>query len=162
MGVRDCLGGRVIRAHASAHGTADMRVKPGDTKRARPPRRARADVRSTVRHAMPAALSGLSIGAAAIIVLALYRLVTGHGVAVASLYFHSDMAGLDGATTAACGALALMIHRNRALADDVERLELRLEDFSDRAWEIKEAEERAKSFLEAQGDMVMGRDGRGR
>jgi PAS domain S-box-containing protein len=111
---------------------------------------------------MPAALSGLAIAAAAIIVLALYRLVTDHGVSDASLYFHSDMAVLTGATIAACGALALMIRRNRALADDIERLELRVEDFSDRAWEIKEAEERAKSFLEAQGDMIVRRDGSGR
>src|SRR5262249_57110589 len=44
----------------------------------------------------------------------------------------------------------------------IERLELRLEEFSDRAWEIKEAEERAKSFLEAQGDVIVRRDRSGR
>ncbi|HLH88162.1 MAG TPA: ATP-binding protein [Xanthobacteraceae bacterium] len=139
-----------------------MRVKPGDIKRARPRRRAGTDLRQTIRHAMPAALSGLTIAGAAIVVLALYRLVAGHGVNVASLYFQSDMAVLTGATIAACGALALMIRRNRMLADDIERLELRVEDFSDRAWEIKEAEERAKSFLEAQGDMIVRRDAGGR
>ena len=139
-----------------------MRVNPGGTRNARPRRRARADLRLTLRRAMPAALSGLAIAAAAIIVLALYRLVANHGASIASLYFNSDMAVLTGATIAACGALALMISRNRALADDVEQLELRLEDFSDRAWEIKEAEERAKSFLEAQGDMIVRRDPGGR
>ncbi|HEY4922289.1 MAG TPA: ATP-binding protein [Xanthobacteraceae bacterium] len=139
-----------------------MRVDPGHTDNARLRKRAKVDLRLRIRHALPAALAGLAIAGAAVTVLALYRLVADHGVRVANLYFHSDMALLTGATIAACGALALMIRRNRALADDVERLELRAEEFSDRAWEIKEAEERAKSFLEAQGDVIVRRDAGGR
>jgi len=139
-----------------------MRVDPGDTDKARSRKRAKADLHLTIRRAVPAAVAGLAIAGAAVTVLALYRLVADHGTRVASLYFHSDMALLTGATIAACGALALMIRRNRMLADDIERLELRLEDFSDRAWEIKEAEERAKSFLEAQGDVIVRRDAGGR
>ena len=34
-----------------------------------------------------------------------------------------------------------------------------VEDLNDRNWELKEAEERAKSFLEAQGDVIVRRDG---
>ena len=34
-----------------------------------------------------------------------------------------------------------------------------VEDLADRNWELKEAEERAKSFLEAQGDVIVRRDG---
>jgi PAS domain S-box-containing protein len=37
----------------------------------------------------------------------------------------------------------------------------RAEDLSDRNWELKEAEERAKSFLETQGDVIVRRDGDG-
>src|SRR6185437_13610653 len=95
-------------------------------------------------------------------VLTLYSLVANNGVRIANLYFHSDMALLTGATIAACGALALLIRRNHALTEEIERLEVRVEDFSDRAWEINEAEERAKSFLEAQGDVIVRRDSQGR
>jgi len=106
-------------------------------------------------------LSAAAVGSA-LVVLALYRLVADHGMRFASLYFHADMALLTGATIAACGALALMVRRNRDQRDAIEALELRLEEFSDRAWQIKEAEERAKSFLEAQGDVIVRRDRAGR
>src|SRR4249919_807379 len=45
------------------------------------------------------------------------------------------------------GALALVARRNRALAADVARLEERVEELSDRNWELREAEgaNRAKS-----------------
>ena len=111
---------------------------------------------------LPILIAVAAIAGSALAVLALYRLVGDHGMRVASLYFHSDMALLTGATIAACGALALMIRRNRAQRDEIERLELRFEDLSDRAWEVKEAEERAKSFLEAQGDVIVRRDRAGR
>jgi PAS domain S-box-containing protein len=108
-----------------------------------------------------------AIAGSALLVLALYGLVADDGMRVASLYFHADMfhadlALLAGATIAACGALALTIRRNRAQRHEIERLELQLEDFSDRAWEVKEAEERVKSFLEAQGDVIVRRDRSGR
>src|SRR6185436_16093963 len=35
------------------------------------------------------------------------------------------------------------------------------EDLSDRNWELKESEERARCFLEAQGDVIVRRDGEG-
>jgi PAS domain S-box-containing protein len=120
------------------------------------------DLHGVARRAVPAAMAAAAIAGSVLTVMALYRLVADHGAQAASLYFHSDMALLTGATIAACGALALMIRRNRAQRDEIERLEMRLEDFSDRAWEIKEAEERAKSFLEAQGDVIVRRDGNGR
>ncbi len=139
-----------------------MRVDSDDSDGARPRMRLAAHLHPTLRDALPAALAGLGIAVAAVIVLALYRVVTEHGGGTAGLYFHSDMALLTGATIAACGALALMIRRTRMLRDENERLELRVEDFSDRTWEIKEAEERAKSFLEAQGDLIVRRDEHGR
>jgi PAS domain S-box-containing protein len=107
-------------------------------------------------------LAAATIAGSALAVLALYRLVADHGLRIASLYFQADMALLTGATIAACGALALMIRRNRDRRNEIDRLEQRLEEFADRAWEVKEAEERVKSFLEAQGDVIVRRDRTGR
>jgi signal transduction histidine kinase/CheY-like chemotaxis protein len=108
-----------------------------------------------------AALSGATIAGSTLTVLALYGLVANQGSREAGLYFHSDVALLTGATIAACGALALMIRRNRTQRDEIEQLEARVETLSDRTWEIKEAEERAKSFLEAQGDVIVRRNAAG-
>jgi signal transduction histidine kinase/CheY-like chemotaxis protein len=44
---------------------------------------------------------------------------------------------------------------------ELRRLEAHLEEASDRNWEISEAQERAKSFFEAQGDVIVRRDGGG-
>jgi PAS domain S-box-containing protein len=41
-------------------------------------------------------------------------------------------------------------------------LEAQLEDLRDRNWELREAEERARSLLEAQGDLILRRDAQGR
>jgi PAS domain S-box-containing protein len=43
----------------------------------------------------------------------------------------------------------------------VQRLEQRGEELADRNWELKETEERARSFLEAQGDFILRRDSAG-
>jgi len=67
-----------------------------------------------------------------------------------------------GLTVAALGALALVMRRIQNLRAEKRRLEERTEALSDRNWELKEAEERARSFLEAQGDVIVRRDGDGR
>ncbi len=59
---------------------------------------------------------------------------------------------------AACGALALLSRRNRQLAAENRRLEERVEELADRTFELKEAEERTRSLLEAQGDVIVRRD----
>src|SRR5262245_50281696 len=56
--------------------------------------------------------------------------------------------------SASCGVIAILIVRNRMMKSDVRELETRVEDLSDRNWELKEAEERAKAFLDAQGDVI--------
>ena len=48
---------------------------------------------------------------------------------------------------AACGALAPLIQRNRALRAEVAQFEARIEDLSDRNWELKDAAERSRGFL---------------
>jgi PAS domain S-box-containing protein len=67
-----------------------------------------------------------------------------------------------GLTVAALGALVLVFRRIQNLRAEKRRLEERVEALSDRHWELKEAEERARSFLEAQGDVIVRRDGDGR
>src|SRR5262249_2329812 len=55
-------------------------------------------------------------------------------------------------------ALALLIGRNGELRAELHRLEERVEALADRNFELKDAEERARSLLEAQGDVIVRRD----
>jgi PAS domain S-box-containing protein len=63
---------------------------------------------------------------------------------------------------AACGAIALLFARARTLKQELRAAQRRVEELADRNWELKEAEERARSFLAAQGDVVVRRDRDGR
>ena len=65
-------------------------------------------------------------------------------------------------TAAACGALAPLVRKNWLLREEIDRLEACVESLSDRQWELREAEERTKSLIEAQGDVIVRRDGEGR
>src|SRR5262249_15154148 len=49
--------------------------------------------------------------------------------------------------------------RTRQLKRDLRGLQQTAEELADRNWELKESEERAKSFLAAQGDVIVRRDG---
>src|SRR3984957_13144312 len=60
---------------------------------------------------------------------------------------------------AACGGMGLLISRIHQMKVELRRLEAHLEEASDRNWEISEAQERAKNFFEAQGDVIVRRDG---
>ncbi len=59
---------------------------------------------------------------------------------------------------AACGGLGIMFSSNQKLKETLRHLRRQVEDLSDRNWELKEGEERAKSFLAAQGDVIVRRD----
>ena len=61
---------------------------------------------------------------------------------------------------AACGALGILASRIRQMKRELRRLETRLDEAADRNWEAREAQERAKSFFEAQGDVIVRRDGK--
>jgi PAS domain S-box-containing protein len=63
---------------------------------------------------------------------------------------------------AACGAIGLLVAARHRLRAQLQRLSERIEELADRNWELKEIEERARSFLEAQGDVIVRRDGEGR
>jgi PAS domain S-box-containing protein len=74
---------------------------------------------------------------------------------------HMFAIGVSSLFGAACGALGILISRVRQMKQDLRNLETRLDDAADRNWEMSEAQERAKSFFEAQDDVIVRRDGGG-
>ncbi len=62
---------------------------------------------------------------------------------------------------AACAAIGFLLVRQRAIATAMRLLEARNEELSDRNWELRETEERARSLLAAQGDVIVRRDSTG-
>ncbi len=62
---------------------------------------------------------------------------------------------------AACGAMGLLISRIRQMKSELRQFETRLDEAADRNWEMREAQERTASFLEAQDDLIVRRDGDG-
>ncbi|HEY5217329.1 MAG TPA: PAS domain S-box protein, partial [Pseudolabrys sp.] len=75
---------------------------------------------------------------------------------------HAYAMGAGALFAAACAVIAFMLMRGRAHAEKRSKLEARAEELSDRNWELREAEERARSLLEAQGDLIVRRDNSGR
>ena len=72
--------------------------------------------------------------------------------------FAIGVAALFGAS---CGGIGILLSRVRQMKAELRGLEGRLDEAEDRHWEFKEAQERAKSFFEAQGDVIVRRDGKG-
>ena len=66
------------------------------------------------------------------------------------------------ALLAVAGLAAELARRNRRLRARLRQTEELAEDLADRNWELRDAEERARSFLEAQGDLIVRRDRAGR
>jgi PAS domain S-box-containing protein len=61
----------------------------------------------------------------------------------------------------ACVALATLSVRLRFLRKKLRKIALHSEALADRNWELKEAEERARSLFESQGDLIVLRDATG-
>ena len=70
--------------------------------------------------------------------------------------------GVAGLLALACTFIAYLFFRNRGLKASQRALEQRAEELCDSNWEMKEAEERARGFLEAQGDLIVRRANDGR
>ena len=68
---------------------------------------------------------------------------------------------LLGILCALVGAVSVLAWRALALQRANRRLETHLEELLDRNWEFRDAEERAKSLVEAQGDLILRRDADG-
>ena len=62
----------------------------------------------------------------------------------------------------ACVALAILSMRMRWLRKKMRKIELHNEALADRNWELKVAEEQARSLVQSQGDLIVLRDGGGR
>jgi PAS domain S-box-containing protein len=62
---------------------------------------------------------------------------------------------------AACGGMGILLSRIRQMKAELRGLESRLDQAEDRHWELRESQERAKSFFEAQGDVIVRHDGNG-
>ena len=62
----------------------------------------------------------------------------------------------------ACVALAALSMRLRWMRAKMRKIALHNEALADRNWELKEAEERARSLFESQGDLIVLRDADGR
>ncbi len=78
------------------------------------------------------------------------------------LDLHMLAIGLAALAGGAIGLAVLLFARNRALRRKLDAVQDRAEALDDRNWELKEAEERARSFLAAQGDVIVRRDADGR
>jgi PAS domain S-box-containing protein len=71
---------------------------------------------------------------------------------------HLFALGTGGLLAIACGFLAILLLNNRLLRVQRRTLQQQLEVLADQNWELKESEERARTFLEAQGDVIVRRD----
>src|SRR5262249_60275840 len=70
--------------------------------------------------------------------------------------------GLAALAGGAIGLAVLLVARNRGLEHELASLRQRTEELADRNWELKESQERARGFLEAQCDLIVRRDAQGR
>src|ERR1039458_9300191 len=61
----------------------------------------------------------------------------------------------------ACAGLATLSMRLRFMHKRLRKIALHNEALADRNWELKEAEERARSLFESQGDLIVLRDANG-
>ena len=75
---------------------------------------------------------------------------------------HAFAIGASFLFAAACVALATLSIRLRWMNKKLRKIALHNEALADRNWELKEAEERARSLFESQGDLIVLRDPEGR
>src|SRR3954451_11918769 len=75
---------------------------------------------------------------------------------------HAFAIGASFLFAAACVALATLSIRMRWMGKRLRKIALHNEALADRNWELKEAEERARSLFECQGDLIVLRDAEGR
>jgi PAS domain S-box-containing protein len=104
-------------------------------------------------------------GRAAMATLAVFSGVTGFFVGIqiqrANYDPYAYATGVGMLLAVACTAIAWLTVRRRALRAKVREIEARYDELADRHWELRESEERARSLLEAQGDLIVRRDAQG-
>jgi PAS domain S-box-containing protein len=70
--------------------------------------------------------------------------------------------GIGGLFSMLCGVMLMVMSRNSRLRLELRSAKTRCEELADHSWELKEAEARAASLLESQGDVIIRRDREGR
>jgi PAS domain S-box-containing protein len=70
--------------------------------------------------------------------------------------------GIGGLFSMLCGIMLMVMSRNSRLRGALRSAKMRCEELADYTWELKEAEARAISLLDSQGDVIVRRDGEGR
>ena len=98
-------------------------------------------------------------------------LIVGHGLVLCALFVASNMADIDASwragvifcslAMAGCFYWKHHLSQNAHLIKTIARLDGRVEQLSDKTWELREGEERYRSLVEAFGDSVMHRHGDG-
>lgn len=88
--------------------------------------------------------------------------LSGAGTEITGYDPHSFAVGISFLFALACMAIAMLAMRVRKLNAAFRRLARRNEALADRNWELTEAEERARSIIESQGDLIVRRDAEGR
>src|SRR5579871_600120 len=89
---------------------------------------------------------------------AAYGFVTGARSKVAGYNPQAFAIGSSFLFACACVALALMNMRARWLKRQLRKIAAHNDMLADRNWELKEAEERARTLFEAQGDLIVVRN----
>ena len=74
----------------------------------------------------------------------------------------TTLAIIVGGLTIAAVSLAIAFHRFILIRSEIADLRKQNEHLLDQQWELREAEERMKSLLETQGDLIVRRDNEGR
>src|SRR5436309_6619676 len=91
-----------------------------------------------------------------------YGFIRGSQSEISAYDPHSFAIGVSFLFAIACVALATLSVRLRLMRRKLRKIALHNEAMADRNWELQEAEERARSLFESQGDLIVLRDGDGR
>ena len=91
-----------------------------------------------------------------------YGFISGSRVEGSGYDPHAFAIGASFLFALACLALATLSFRLRWVRQTMRKMALHNEALVDRNWELQEAEQRARSLFESQGDLIVLRDGDGR
>src|SRR3954471_3246915 len=91
-----------------------------------------------------------------------YGFISGSRAESSGYDAHAFAIGASFLFAIACVALATLSIRLRLMRRKMRKLAMHNEALADRNWELQEAEQRARSLFESQGDLIVLRDGTGR
>jgi len=129
---------------------------PGDgTMRAKSPAHA---IRRSTRNRAALVLFGRAVVTTLAVISGALGFFTGIEMQRGSYDPYAYATGVGALFAASCAVIAFGLTRRRAGVERIRALESRVDELTDRNWELREAEERARSLLEAQGDVIVRRD----